>query len=76
MNDWLCKMPLADEIWSAISSTPLNSSPGPDGLSPAFYKAHWTLIKGDVMKVVAAFFNGRCSVKYINATFITLILIS
>jgi hypothetical protein len=34
-----------DELWEVIKSSPLNKSPGSDGLTTEFYKDNWLIIK-------------------------------
>lgn len=33
-----------------------NSSPGPDGFGPAFYRLFWPLVQADMMDLFSAFF--------------------
>jgi hypothetical protein len=44
-----------DEIKLAILPMNDNTSPGPDGFSPAFYKRHWDLVKGNLLAALNDF---------------------
>ncbi|WVZ84947.1 hypothetical protein U9M48_031914 [Paspalum notatum var. saurae] len=49
-------------------------SPGPDGFTGRFYKACWTIIKGDVMDAILAIQRGHVfKFKLLNTAFITLV---
>lgn len=50
-----------------------NKSPGPDGMSPVFYKSYWTIIGKDVHAAIAEFFIHKRLNTAANHTFITLI---
>jgi hypothetical protein len=41
-----------NEIWNIIKESPLNKSPGTDGLTNEFYKEHWPLIKQYLIKSI------------------------
>ena len=53
---------------------PQDKSPGPDGMTAAFYKAAWPIIKPDVLRAVNAFFAADCrGFACINNALLTLI---
>ncbi|XP_057975434.1 uncharacterized protein LOC131162846 [Malania oleifera] len=47
--------PTEEEVYVAISSIFMDSSPGPDGFGSSFYLTCWKIIKNDVMEAVRAF---------------------
>ncbi|XP_074278389.1 uncharacterized protein LOC141601980 [Silene latifolia] len=61
------------EIISALFSIGSDKSPGPDGLSSAFFKDSWDLISYDFCNVVQEFFRTRKMCKQASSTLITLI---
>jgi hypothetical protein len=44
-----------EEVWKTIRELPYKSS-GPDGMTGAFYKSAWLVVKEDVMRVINAFY--------------------
>ena len=46
------------EALHAVRSMNGCSAPGPDGFGPSFYAAAWDTVKGDVMKLLQAFYDG------------------
>jgi hypothetical protein len=50
-----------------------NKAPGPDGMSPIFYKHYWHIIGGDVIEAVRSFFIRGYMLREVNHTFIALI---
>ena len=48
-------------------------APGPDGMSPIFYKSFWHIVGGDVTSVVLNALNSSVVLESLNSTFITLI---
>jgi exonuclease III len=50
MWDDLIKPLEEQEIWDIIKDSPLNKSPGSDGLTTKFYKEYWGLIKTYLLK--------------------------
>jgi len=50
-----------------------DASPGPDGLNAAFYKASWSWIADDVVKLVQDFYTTGTLPQSINSTHIALI---
>jgi len=61
------------EALEAIKSMNVNSAPGPDGLGPAWYKAVWASVKGDIMRLLHAFHNCSIELDRINRAHIVLI---
>jgi hypothetical protein len=44
-----------DEVHNAINQMPSDKAPGPDGFTGVFFKRCWSIIKGDIMKVIGRF---------------------
>uniref|UniRef100_A0A803NVA0 CCHC-type domain-containing protein n=1 Tax=Cannabis sativa TaxID=3483 RepID=A0A803NVA0_CANSA len=62
-----------DEVRKALFQMHLDKSPGPDGMTPAFYQKHWSIVGADVVQFVRDFFViGKFS-DSINDTHIVLI---
>lgn len=58
----MCKMrevPTEKEIYEAFLSIRVDSSPGPNGFSSAFYVSCWNIIKEDVKEAVKEFYSGQ-----------------
>ncbi|KAF5445103.1 hypothetical protein F2P56_034181 [Juglans regia] len=49
--------PTKEEVYEAVSSISVDSSPGPDGFGSAFYITCWEIVKEDVMAAVPEFFK-------------------
>ena len=49
------------------------TAPGPDGMSPIFYKSFWHIVGEDVTAVVIKVLNSSVVLESINSTFIALI---
>jgi hypothetical protein len=63
-----------EEVWNMIKELPSDKSPAPDGMTGAFYKSAWSVIKGDVLRAVNAFYcPDRRQFYYLNAALLTLI---
>ncbi|XP_074351885.1 uncharacterized protein LOC141691038 [Apium graveolens] len=45
------------EVRTAIFQMDPDKSPGPDGMTPAFYQKHWSIVGPDVVHLVREFFN-------------------
>lgn len=52
MNSSLTAMPDALEIRASFQSMHNSKSPGPDGMSPLFYKSFWNVISPDVIHAI------------------------
>lgn len=50
-----------------------NKSPGPDDMSPIFYKHFWGIIEFDIISAVQNFFEGGRMCRVANHTFLALI---
>ena len=48
-------------------------SPGPDGLSPLFYKKYWKVVGQSVIKAVQSFFISGKMLREVNNSYIVLI---
>jgi hypothetical protein len=71
----LLELPLTDEeVWNVIKELPADKAPGPDGMTGAFYKSAWPVIKLDVMRAINAFFTAdRRGFYCLNGALITLL---
>ena len=49
------------------------TAPGPDGMSPIFYKSFWHIVGEDVTAVVLKVLNSSVVLESLNSTFIALI---
>ncbi|KAG8363667.1 hypothetical protein BUALT_Bualt19G0046300 [Buddleja alternifolia] len=72
-NRGLLSIPTPCEIKKTVFSMAANKTPGPDGMSPLFYKTYWDIVGIDVVKAVTHFFETGHLLKAMNHTFITLI---
>ncbi|KAK6151601.1 hypothetical protein DH2020_014236 [Rehmannia glutinosa] len=61
------------EIVKALKYMHSLKSPGPDGMSPIFFKKYWHIIKGDVVSYILNFLNNHVVEPNINFTHIVLI---
>lgn len=61
------------EILEAINSLGGDKAPRPDGMTIAFFKKCWVVIKEDLLKVFGEFFENAKLEKCLNAIFIALI---
>jgi len=50
-----------------------NSSPGPDGFGPAFYRAYWQQTKSDLMSFLNSFHDGSVDLDGINCAYLVLL---
>lgn len=57
-----------DEITSALFSMDMNSSPGPDGFGPSFYKAFWPQLKHHIASLFTDFHAGALDLDGLNRT--------
>lgn len=73
VNAELLSNPPREEILQAMCSMHNSKSPGPDDMSPLFYKKFWSIVSCDVISAVQSFFTGGQLSKVVNHTFITLI---
>lgn len=63
-----------DEVFKAISSIAINSSPWPNGFGVGFLKSCLEIVKLDVWEVISNFFLSNKLPKFYSASFIVLIL--
>ncbi|KAK3204424.1 hypothetical protein Dsin_018470 [Dipteronia sinensis] len=62
-----------EEVWEAVCNCDGNKALGSDGLNLNFIKAHWGVIKDDVMRFFHGFYEEGFIIKDLNITFIALI---
>ena len=63
----------ADKVGLALKQMAPLTAPGPDGMSPVFYKSFWHIVGEDVTAVVLKALNTGVVPKSLNSTFIALI---
>ena len=63
----------AEEVWNALQQMHPTKSPGPDGMSPIFFKNYWDIVGVEVVNCVLNALNSGCMPGGINDTFICLI---
>ena len=73
MNLALTRNFTVEEVHSAMQQMAPLSTPGPDGMSPVFYKSFWHIVGKDVTKAALAILNEGIIPASINSTFISLI---
>ena len=73
MNAELLKPFVEAEVQPALKKMDANTAPGPDGLSPLFYKQFWGKIGWEVTEAVLSVLNIGTIPSNLNHTFITLI---
>ena len=64
---------MTEEVKNAVFSMHPDKSPGPDGMTPAFYQKYWTIIWNDVFKLVDRLFRDGDINPYLKSTNIVLI---
>ena len=62
-----------EEVKNAVFSMHPDKSPGPNGMTPAFYQKYWTIIWNDVFKLVDRLFRDGDINPYLKSTNIVLI---
>lgn len=72
-NREILRTPSEDEIRRCIWDMYPLKAPGPDGFQRAFYRDHWTVIKGQVVKAIQGSFSNRSVTPGFNRMFIVLI---
>ncbi|XP_075665270.1 uncharacterized protein LOC142634918 [Castanea sativa] len=73
MNTDLVRPFELSEIYVALHQMDSNTSPGPDGFPPLFYKKFWNKVGGEVSKAVLSVLNSGNIPNKLNHTFLTLI---
>ena len=63
----------AYEVKQALNQMAPTTAPGPNGMSPIFYKSFWHIVGEDVTAVVLQALNSSIVPESLNATFISLI---
>jgi hypothetical protein len=58
-----------DAVWAMR----VDSSPGPDGFGPAFFRAFWDVVSPDLMAFLQDFYDGVAPLDGLNRAFISLI---
>jgi len=62
-----------DEVSTAPFAMDTNSSLGPDGFGPAFYRAFWNLTKQDLLSFTNSFHDGSIDLDGINHAHLVLL---
>ena len=73
MNEELLRPFVAEEVNLALKQMDADTTPGPDGLPPLFYKQFCDKVGGEVTEAVLSALNSGTIPKTINHTFLTLI---
>ena len=73
INEELLRPFMAEEASLALKQMDADTTPGPDGLPPLFYKQFWDKVGGEVTEAVLSTLNSSTIPKTINHTFLTLI---
>ena len=69
----LCGIPSLVEVKEALSTIPINSSPGPDGFGAGFFMSCWEVVKVDVLEAISEFFLSKRLPRFYSASYIVLI---
>ena len=73
MNATLTSEFTTEEVHQALKQMAPTIAPGPDGMSPIFYKSFWKIVGNDVTKIVLNALNTGVVHDSLNATFISFI---
>ncbi|KAL0458268.1 UNVERIFIED_CONTAM: hypothetical protein Slati_0454000 [Sesamum latifolium] len=73
MKESLLLLFTSKEIIHALKQMHPLKSPGPDGMSPVFYKKYWSIVVSDVCEFVLQFLNNGSFNPLVNHTHIVLI---
>ena len=73
MSEVLTREFTANEIQHALKQMAPTTAPGPNGMSPVFYKTFWNIVGNDVTKIVLNALNSGYVHESLNETFIALI---
>lgn len=60
-------------VFQALQGKGPTKTPGPDGSNPLFFQKNWSIVGGDVTKVVLQILNENRDPKKFNYTYIKLI---
>ena len=63
----------AEEVWNALKQMHPTKAPGPDGMSPIFFKHYWNIVGPEVVKCVFSSLNSGRMPCGLNETYICLI---
>lgn len=72
-NEFLCHLPMEEEVKEAVFSIPKYSSLGPDGFRSLFYTTCWETVKDDLVEAARDFFNRATLSRYYTAFYIVLV---
>lgn len=72
-NEKLLGQVTAEEVKEVLFQMNPDKAPGPDGMTPGFYKIHWQIVGKDVVNMVRNFFSTGVLMEELNATNIVLI---
>lgn len=72
-NNELLKPITPEEVKHVVFQMHPDKAPGPDGMTPAFFQKHWSIVGADVVKMVSNFFQDGVIPDDLNATNIVLI---
>jgi hypothetical protein len=61
------------EIDCAFRRMHSNSSPGPDGFGPSFFKNSWDVTSSDIYALFDSFFNNNAEIERINQSYLVLL---
>lgn len=73
-NADLLKEVSEEEVKTALFQMDPDKAPGPDGMTPAFYQRHWSIVGKDVFQLVRKFFQEGRLPDELNDTNVVLIL--
>lgn len=73
MNEQLTKQVEESEIREALFAMNPTKAPGPDGMTPLFFKKFWKIVKPEIIRATQSFFHSGIMLKAINHTLISLI---
>lgn len=62
-----------EEIRAALFGLNANSSSGPDGFGPSFYRTFWRLLEPDITALFTAFYSGTLDLDGLNRAFLILL---
>lgn len=72
MNTCLMAPVTIIEVDKAVFSLGALKAPGPDGFNGLFFQKNWSIIRGDIFKVVSFFFETGVLNEEVNATLVAL----
>ena len=72
-NENLCRPFSEEEVKNALFGMNSNRAPGPYIIPAEFYQHCWEIVKGDIMRLFEAMYEGALDVQRLNYGVITLI---